>query len=231
VTQVSILQPTYWARTHVWNRLMQSDVYIWLDSVKFARSKTKWEDRTIVEGRDGRAIVLRLSLRGSKNVLWSDVGLNEGWQRHERTIQRCYARYPYWKLLAPLLAEVYGSEATLIDEVCWRTMSAVAGVIRPGATFVRSSTLGMTSSKGDLILDLVRAVGGTSYLTGAPGAKYLPISRFEDQNISVEVQRWCSPCTAHGLSNPSIVHLLAEQGRDGTVAILRGNDPSSRELA
>ena len=48
------MQPTYWARTHVWNRIFTSDVYIWLDSVKFSRSATKWEDRTVVEASDGR---------------------------------------------------------------------------------------------------------------------------------------------------------------------------------
>ncbi len=64
--RVSILQPTYWARAHVWNRIFSSDVFIWLDSVKFSRSATKWEDRTVVEGSDGRPIVLRLPLRGSR---------------------------------------------------------------------------------------------------------------------------------------------------------------------
>ncbi len=63
--RVAILQPTYWARTHVWNRVFTADTYVWLDSVKFSRSATKWEDRTVVELSDGRPVVLRLAAAGN----------------------------------------------------------------------------------------------------------------------------------------------------------------------
>jgi len=33
------------------------------------------------------------------------------------------------------------------------------------------------STKGDLVLDLVKKVGGTSYISGAPGLSYLPLTR------------------------------------------------------
>jgi hypothetical protein len=39
--RVAILQPTYWARAHVWNRVLRADVFVWLDSVKFSRSAAK----------------------------------------------------------------------------------------------------------------------------------------------------------------------------------------------
>lgn len=218
--RVTILQPTYWARSHVWNRIFSSDVYIWLDTVKFSRSSTKWEDRTIVESSDGRPVVLRLPLRGSTDVTWGEARLNEGWQRHEKTARHCYSKRRHWGLVEPLIRDVYGKDADTIDEVCWRTLRAVADVLAPPCQFIRASTLDVTSAKGELVLDLVNAVGGTSYLTGAPGATYLDPDRFRRAGIIIEIQDWRAPLTKSGLANPSILHLLAHQGLDQTRALL-----------
>lgn len=210
--RVAILQPTYWARAHVWNRVLNVDVFVWLDSVKFARSSSKWEDRTIVEGRDGNSIVMRLPLLGSKDALWSDVQVNDGWRKHETTIRHCYAGHPHWEVVQPLVEPVYGPDAKTIEEVCWRTFDAVATVLQPECRVVRSSTLGVTTAKGELILDLVQAVGGNEYLSGLPGVSYLPQDAFADAGVRIVAQDWQAPVTEHGLANPSIVHLLAEQG-------------------
>jgi hypothetical protein len=218
--RVSILQPTYWARAHVWNRVLNSDVYVWLDSVQFARSKTKWEDRTIVEEPNGRPLVLRLPLSGSKRVGWLDAGLNEGWERHARSLRHCYPRAPHWPTVEALLPPVYERPADTIEQVCWRTFIAVSSVLEPTCSVVRSSELGIRSRRGDLMYDLVKAVGGTEYLTGGPGADYLPLDRFSDGGVSIAVQDWSAPETAAGLKNPSVIHLLAHEGPARTRDIL-----------
>jgi hypothetical protein len=218
--RVSILQPTYWARTHVWNRIFSSDVFIWLDSVKFSRSATKWEDRTIVETTDGRQIVLRLPLRGSRLAIWSEVGLNDDWRKHLVTIRQCYSRRPHWRTISSVVESVYSDDASTIDAVCWRTLQAAKGILRPECRVVRSSSLPTDSVKGDLVLELVQAVGGTSYLTGAPGLAYLPVERFAQRGIEIVVQAWPAPSTPHGLVNPSIIDLLANSGPEAARVVL-----------
>ena len=214
--RVAILQPTYWARAHVWNRILGVDVFVWLDSVKFSRSATKWEDRTLVESSDGRPVVLRLPLRGSRSRSWAEAGLNAGWRRHETTIRQCYSRRPHWDPVAGLLPEVYGPDSATIDEVCWRSFRAAARLLEPRCRVVRSSSLGVSAQKGELVLALVKAVGGSRYLTGAPGAAYLPRQRFADAGIALEVQDWRAPRTQSGMANPSVLHLLACHGAAAT---------------
>lgn len=214
--RVTILQPTYWARTHVWNRILTSDVFVWLDSVKFSRSSTKWEDRTIVESSDGRPIVLRLPLKGSRSSLWSAAGLNDGWSDHRTTISQCYSRRPFWPVVEALLDPVYAPSAETIDEVCWRTFTVVSSVLTPTCRVIRSSELDVSSAKGQLVLDLVLAVGGTSYLSGGPGATYLPQQEFDQAGVAIEVQNWEAPTTRGGLRNPSVLHLLANSDLDET---------------
>jgi WbqC-like protein family len=218
--RVSILQPTYWARTHVWNRIFASDVYIWLDSVKFSRSATKWEDRTVVEASDGRPVVLRLPLKGSRLSLWSEAGVQPTWPRHMVTIRQCYSKRPHWNAIAPAVEAVYEHEAETIAEVCWRTFQACLRLLAPDVRVVRSSDLDVRSAKGDLVLDLVKQVGGTSYISGRPGLSYLPLERFREQGVDVVVQDWKAPVTRLGLADPSILDLLANAGLSATREIL-----------
>lgn len=218
--RVAILQPTYWARTHVWNRILSSDIYVWLDSVKFSRSATKWEDRTIVEAPDGRPIVLRLPLRGSRGVPWCIAGLNEGWRKHHTTITQCYSKRTYWDVVSPVVSYVYRDECPTIDKMCWRTFEGVSSLLQPQCQFVRSSELGVKSSKGNLVLDLVRSVGGTAYISGTPGLSYLPLNRFREARVEVIVQNWRAPVTRHGLANPSTLDLIADIGTDAARSVL-----------
>jgi hypothetical protein len=206
------MQPTYWARTHVWNRILASDVYIWLDSVKFSRSATKWEDRTIVEATDGRPVVLRLPLRGSRLALWSEAGVQPAWRRQVVTIRHCYSKRPYWDAIAETVEAVYEHEAETISEVCWRTFQACREILAPDVRVVRSSELDVHSTKGELVLDLVKKVGGTSYISGGPGVSYLPLELFRQEGVDVVVQAWKAPVARRGLADPSILDLLANEG-------------------
>jgi len=214
------MQPTYWARTHVWNRIFASDLYIWLDSVKFSRSATKWEDRTIVEASDGRPVVLRLPLKGSRLALWSEAGLQPTWRRHMTTIHHCYAKRPHWDAIAELVDAVYQDGAETINEACWRTFQACLQFLAPEARVVRSSDLHVHSTKGQLVLDLVQKVGGTSYISGGPGLSYLPLDRFREAGVNVVVQAWKAPTARRGLVDPSILDLLANEGTSAAREIL-----------
>lgn len=227
--KVTILQPTYWARTHVWNRILMSDVFVWLDSVKFSRSATKWEDRTIIEAPDGRPIVLRLPLRGSRLASWSDAGLNDGWRKHLTTITQCYSKRPHWPEICDLIGAVYREEAETIDEVCWRSFTAVASALKPHCRVVRSSSLPVRASKGELVLETVQAVRGTSYICGAPGTTYLPLHDFAAAGIEVRVQTWQAPPARHGLANPSVIDLLANVGSGEARAILSDESAGSAQ--
>jgi hypothetical protein len=187
-------------------------VFIWLDSVKFSRSATKWEDRTVVEASDGRPVVLRLPLKGSRLVLWSEAGVQPTWRRHLVTIHHCYAKRPHWNTVAQTIEAVYEHEAETIAEVCWRTFQAGLQLLAPDTRVVRSSDLDVHSSKGELVLDLVKAVNGTSYISGEPGLSYLPLERFRQEGVDVVVQAWKAPAARRGLADPSVLDLLANAG-------------------
>ncbi|MGO9217215.1 MAG: WbqC family protein, partial [Streptosporangiaceae bacterium] len=79
---------------------------------------------------------------------------------------------------------------------------------------------GVNSAKGQLVLDLVKKVGGTSYISGGPGISYLPLERFRQEGVDVVVQAWKAPTARRGLADPSILDLLANEGAAAAREIL-----------
>ena len=57
----------------------------------------------------------------------------------------------------------------------------------------KSSLLGVTGVKDELILNLCRHAGASTYLSGALGVQYLQASRFSDAAIALSFQSYAHP--------------------------------------
>ncbi len=207
--RISILQPTYWARTHVWNRILDSDIYVWLDHVQFARGADRWEDRTLLEQADGRELILRLPLNGSKRVPWNEVGVRQDWLKHRKSIEQNYRN-----IHEDIFDRVY-RPAEHMETICWRTLLEVKDILQPRTAIVKSSDFSFGEKKGDLMLEICNFFQADEYLTGAFGASYLPVDDFTEAGVKIVVQDWKAPKTVKGeIANPSILHLMNGASND-----------------
>lgn len=209
--RVTILQPTYWARMHVWNRILTSDVFVWLDHVQFARSPQKWEDRTLLSRPDGQTTQMRIPHRGHSRIPWNEAlcGRSAWPHEHQHLIYQFYHDAPYYHHIMRPVTDLYWWAADTIERYCLGSLAVVwHQCLRPDTHFVRSSELNIRSRKGDLMLDIVKSLGGTEYLTGGPGADYLPKNKFRQAGIKIVVQDYQSPIPG----NPSVLSPIAQYG-------------------
>ena len=58
---------------------------------------------------------------------------------------------------------------------------------------IRSETLGIYSSKSDLVLDLCKAMSARTYLSGPLGRSYLNLSAFEEAGIEIAYHDYKHP--------------------------------------
>ena len=137
------------------------------------------------------------------------------------TLQMNYARAPFFGDHKGFFSEAYSREWTrlllLLDETTGYLLNALG--LRP--KLVRSSDLGITTTKGELVLDIYRKIVAESYLSGPLGRDYLELDRFRDAAIEVEFHEF--------------VHLLYHQAYGGFVAglsivdLLFNMGPQARE--
>ena len=88
----------------------------------------------------------------------------------------------------------------------------VLQLLAPAPILFAALTLTCIPQKEQLVLDLVKKVGGTSYISGGPGFSYLPLERFRQEGVDVVAQAWKAPTARRGLADPSILDLLANEG-------------------
>ena len=81
-----------------------------------------------------------------------------------------------------------------------------------------SSTLGCTGKKTDLLINIVKKVGGESYLSGIGSRSYIVEDRFRDEKIDLIWQKFKHPVYVqlHGgfISELSILDYLFNCGTD-----------------
>lgn len=187
--RVTIMQPAYLPWFGFFQRLAMSDLWIALDHVAIDRSRTGFVHRNRVRTPQGWTwLTLPLARGGGPDAARIDRATlaRADWRRHHRrTLETNYRRCPHWPTYeAALLGMFDGDEETLI-EVIRRTLPWQLEAFGITTPVVWSSTLGMTSTKADLVLDLCRRVGASSYLSGPLGRDYLDPDAFVAAGIDL----------------------------------------------
>lgn len=223
MTTVVISQPMYFPWPGFFELVATADVFVHLDDVQIA----------------DRGFTNRVQLKGAQGITWLTVPLKDRTHRkliseleaagdqwkakHRRMIEHALARTPHLADALRLLDAAH-AEPSLLDlliasiEVparhlgCWTAREVV-----------RSSALGIASTGSARILDLVRRLGGTRYVTAHGAANYLDHEAFERAGIAVEYIAYSKTPwrQRHGDFTPyvTVLDLIANEGPAASAAI------------
>jgi hypothetical protein len=228
---VSINQPAYLPWPGSFHRIALSDVHIVLDHVQFeknsfvnrnkVRTRQGWCWLTVplkTGGRFGRLGIDQVEIandtpwpRKHWETLRCHYGKLAGFAAHAAFFEDLYRRP--WDRLSPLLRETHGY---LLREL---------GIRVP---LLRSSEMGVAGSKDDLILNLCKAAGARTYLSGPLGRNYLREEIFEREGIRVAYHDYRPPVYAQAAPGfepgLSVVDLLFHCGGEAREILMQGQE-------
>lgn len=193
---VSINQPAYLPWLGYLERIAASDLHIVLDHVQF--EKNSFTNRNKVRTKEGSTwLTIPLATKGRFGELaihTLEFAANDPWQKkHWATLRMNYARAPFFKRYAPAYEALYTqswsgfmpmARAFLAQHLC------DLGITTP---LRFSSEMQVAGSKSELVLNLCRAVGADTYLSGALGRDYLDEASFAQASIYVRYQDYAHP--------------------------------------
>jgi hypothetical protein len=144
-------------------------------------------------------------------------------------LQPNYARAAAFKDVFPDVRGWIECPAARLADYNLNAIGAIAARLGlPPARMVRSSALGVEGDKSSLLVDLVKAVAGTVYLSGDGAGEYMQDDLFTSAGIAVEYQRFQHPVYPQGRSEfvpgLSIVDALLHCGFEHTARLVRGPD-------
>ena len=148
------------------------------------------------------------------------------WRRkHWRTLEQAYGKAPCFTRYRDFFHAFYERRWETLNALNRFLLTGLATLLEINPRIVYASELAVSGRATERIINLVRAVGGTAYYTGAFALReYLDAEAFAREGIELVVQRWQPPVyqQLYGPFVPdlSIVDLLMNHGPESRAILL-----------
>jgi hypothetical protein len=193
-----ILQPSYIPWRGVFDQIRQADVFVFYDDVQY--DKHGWRNRNQLKTPQGKQwLTIPVSAKGavSEGVPINQVPIiwNKAWNKeHLKTLRQHYGKAPHYKAYEPLLEEYYARHDTLLADFTIDFTIALARALHIEHTqFVRSSTLGVSGTKTDRIIQVLQKLGVDQYISGPSAKDYIEPEKFESAGIGLQYVNYDYP--------------------------------------
>ena len=212
---VAIHQPHFLPWLGFLDRMAKADLFVVLDHVQFERRN--YQNRTMIlfEGAP-RWLTVPVVQRSQKERIVEKIvdnganGARPWGPAHFATLRHAYREAPHFARYAPELREILGSRWERLVDLDQALLGFLRDALGIATPLVRSSELGATGRRGELILNLCRAVGADTLLAGMGGSRgYLDAEVFAREGVSIEFQRFTHPVYEQCGGGPFVAGLSA----------------------
>jgi hypothetical protein len=187
MVRVAIIQPSYIPWRGFFDIIHSVDVFVFLDDVQY--TIRDWRNRNRIKTHQGPSVWLTVPTRGGRDQRIADVEIDDtqDWRRkHLASLRHSYGKCrhfaDYFPKLSELLTDARTTRLADLDILLTQQICAWLSVER---RFARASELSPEGSKDDRLIDLVRKLGGDSYLSGPAARAYIQPEKFAAAGIEL----------------------------------------------
>ncbi len=223
--KVTIHQPNYLPNAGFFHKILQCDCYVVYDTAQFVRSR--FDNRNLIKTNNEKVFMTVPITRDSHFKPIGEAKVNNAtpWrEKHWKTLQSAYQKAPHFAALAPALEEIYSAVPTVLPDLSLPIIRSLLNHFGWKGRLVLASDLPLDRSlrSTEAVLDILRAVGATSYLAGASSKKYLDEEAFARSDIALEYHHFTPPVYGQ-LGGPFIPNLCA-------LDLVFNEGPAAREI-
>lgn len=154
------------------HKIAQADIFIIVDHVQYAR-KT-FQNRTYIKV-GGKPLLLTIPVlsKGKYEAPINEIEIDNRspWKKkHLKSIHLGYSKAPFFAPYIERIEAIYQREHTVLSEFTSELLVFFLKEFELVKDIRYSSSMQITGKKTELLIDLVRAVGGDVYVSG-PGAR------------------------------------------------------------
>lgn len=223
---VAIHQPNFFPWLGYFNKLARADVFIVLDNVQFPKTGGTWMNRVKVclNGQpDWISMPIVRSYHGTRRIHEMEINNASPWRKKLlKTLDLAYRRAPFHSEVLPVLGDLIENPTANLWEfnlTAMRTVAATMG-LNPGK-LILGSTLNVSGGGTDLLIAMVQAVGGTTYLCGGGAGGYQEDEKFAVAGVQLIYQNFVHPTYPQVGSNQfsaglSVIDVAMNCGFEGT---------------
>lgn len=188
---VVILQPSYIPWRGYFHQIFRADVFVFYDDVQY--DKHGWRNRNQIKTSQGKQwLTIPVHSHGVTEgfpINQVQIDWSKPWAKnHWKAILFSYGRAPFFHQYAPLVESYYHRHDELISDFTIDfTQALVRELGNTHTRFLRSSELtGNTGQKTDRLVQILKQVGGTHYISGPSAQDYIEVEKFTVAGITLE---------------------------------------------
>ncbi|HLI95045.1 MAG TPA: WbqC family protein [Candidatus Baltobacteraceae bacterium] len=190
-----VLQPSFLPWRGYFDLIRRSDVFVFYDDVQY--DKHGWRNRNRIKTAQGpRWLTVPVHAKGNTIDHTTINNVQIDWCRDWRRplleqIRHAYCRAPFYQQYSPLVAQMFSCKPHLLADFTIDTTVSIARLLGIEHTqFVRSSTLSAPGAKTDRLLEVLKQVGATHYISGPSARAYIDEEKFVQAGIGLEYIRY-----------------------------------------
>jgi len=195
---VVILQPSYIPWRGYFDQIRRADLFIFYDDVQY--DKHGWRNRNQIKTAQGKQwLTIPVHSAGvTQGGLIKGVKIDQSkpWAKnHLKALTISYSKAPCFKKYLALLESFYGRhDESIADFTIETTIALTRELGNTHTRFMRSSELdGIDGQKTDRLIQILKRVGATHYISGPSARDYIEAEKFAAANITLEYMQYDYP--------------------------------------
>jgi len=227
---VVIHQPDFAPYLGFFHRFLNADMYIALDHVQFVNGSSRaWTHRDKIKAAQGEKWLTVSVQKAPRDTAINriELSIDTPWRRDNlRLIEQNYRKAAFFTEVMPEVERLYALSCQTLRDFNMASIQMLMDLLDVRIPWAWSSELEPQGAKNELLIDLLKKVSATHYLSGVGARDYFDSNPFTEAGIEVIWQNFSHPVYPQLYSKfvpcLSSIDLLFNCGVEKSRGILKG---------
>jgi hypothetical protein len=219
--KTAIIQSNYIPWRGYFDIIHDVDLFLFHDDIQY--TKQDWRNRNFIKLSDGRRLLLTVPIGqayASGNIDQVRISDDKWQKKHLNAIMSNYAKAEYFNEILPLLQDFYVRHKwVLLSEMNQYMIREICRFLNIRTRFMNVSELAVSGHKTERLIQILKKVGATVYLSGPSAQDYIDKNMFNNAGIELQYKDYSHYPEYHQFAQPfdgrvSIIDLLMHRGKD-----------------
>ena len=216
---VGIIQSSYIPWRGYFDFINSVDIFVIYDDIQCSNGRS-WRNRNQVKTKTGLRW-LTVPINKKEGMLIDEVLIDRStlWEnKHRRLLKESLGSAPHFKDAMDIWAEGIALEHFTISQLNIRLIQLICNYLEITTPIVMSRDYHLTGAKTDRLINLIKKIGGTTYLSGPTAKAYLDENLFRENGISLEYKTYdylsYPQLGGDFVGNVTVLDLIANMGKE-----------------
>ncbi|MBZ0244665.1 MAG: WbqC family protein [Cyclobacteriaceae bacterium] len=191
---VSIHQPHFLPWLGYFNKVWNSDVFVWLHNVQYR--KNYFQSRTKIKNpHTGEAFWLTVPVHATLGTPIDEVvEANSRWRASTcKTLEQFYRKAHYYNEFGPELIDLITTSDANLDQLNYRLFMTILKKLEYTGTVIRvEELLPLSAEPNERLIEICQKLNADTYIAGRGGKNYLNTEQWKEVGIKIIWQDFSS---------------------------------------